>query len=189
MPSDAPPACSHDVGMSDLVPRPPPEVGARAGDALWRISDTRERTLGALADIDDDWVDRGPDHGRNTIGSILYHIAAIELDWVFSDVLREDFPADFRSWFPVDVRDATGRLAPVLGESLDRHGARLSWTREHVLDRLSLLDDDAFVAPRVVNGRRVSPVWVLHHLTQHEAEHRGQIQALITAFSGDERSS
>ena len=36
---------------------------------------------------------------RNTIGTLLYHIAAIELDWLHSEILEREFPGDFRTWF------------------------------------------------------------------------------------------
>jgi uncharacterized damage-inducible protein DinB len=37
-----------------------------------------------------------------------------------------------------------------------------------------------FRRPRPVNFYLVTPEWVLHHLMQHEAEHRGQIEILAT---------
>ena len=32
-----------------------------------------------------------------------------------------------------------------------------------------------FHRPRILERYNVSPAWVIHHLIQHEAEHRGQI--------------
>jgi hypothetical protein len=29
----------------------------------------------------------------------------------------------------------------------------------------------------------VSPAWVLHHLSQHEAEHRGEIESILAGLS------
>ncbi len=151
---------------------------------MWRLEDTRVRTLATLADVRDPWFDRLPHTGRNSIGTLLYHVAAIELDWVFDDVLGADFPDGFRDWFPLEVRDGEGRISRFEGESLDGHRRRLAWVRDHCIGRMSTLDDDAFVAAR--EGSTVTGSWVVHHLTQHEAEHRGQIQALVTSFGGAE---
>ncbi len=47
----------------------------------------------------------------NRIGTLLYHIAAIELDWLYVEVLEQEFPADLDALFRYDVRDAQGRLS------------------------------------------------------------------------------
>jgi len=46
-----------------------------------------------------------PGDAPNTIGTLLYHVAAIEADWLFDDVLGAEagvaWPAEL---FPFDVR-------------------------------------------------------------------------------------
>ena len=84
---------------------------------------------------------------------------------------------------PPDVRDAGGRLVAVGGLPLDAHLRRLDATRAVLIDRLRPMDAADLRRPRRLERYDVTPEWVLHHLLQHEAEHRGQI-ARIRAAAG-----
>jgi uncharacterized damage-inducible protein DinB len=46
------------------------------------------------------------------------------------------------------------------------------------------MTDDEFSRPRSLPAYDVSPAWVLHHLAQHEAEHRGEIGSIIARDGG-----
>jgi uncharacterized damage-inducible protein DinB len=150
---------------------------------LAMIEECRGRTLAAIADLEPDMVDRIAQGHVNTIGSILYHIAAIELDWLYAEILAEEFPEEAWTWFPHDVREEDGLLTRVVDDSLDRHVERLSWVRALVRDGLARLTDDDLHATRPTDdGGTVTPEWVLHHLMQHESEHRGQLSEIATAL-------
>ncbi|MBW7880735.1 MAG: DinB family protein [Anaerolineae bacterium] len=150
--------------------------------ALWQLEDSRRRTLRWLATVDPALVDWEPGGGEavNTLGTLLYHIGAIEIDWVFSDILQTGFPADIDRIFDVDVRDELGRLSAVRGQSIDQHLHRLQVARHAVLDALRPMTETDYVRPRTMERYLVSPAWALHHLAQHEAEHRGEMMALIS---------
>jgi uncharacterized damage-inducible protein DinB len=155
-----------------------PEIG------VWMaaLEDGRERTKKVIAGLRRDeleWVDpRFP----NTIGTLLYHIAAIELDWLYAEILVREFPDDAGDWFPLDVRDGTGRLSPMRGEELERPEARLAYVREKLLGVLATMPESEFRRPRTLEAYDVQPQWVVHHLLQHEAEHRAQISMLREAY-------
>jgi uncharacterized damage-inducible protein DinB len=153
------------------------------GAALWMLGDTRARTLAAAAGVTDRAVDAVPPGLPNTIGSLLYHIAAIEADWLYADILGEEYPDWMEAVFPHDVREEDGRLTPVLGETLQSHLERMASVRERFLADIRAVSDDDFVRVRETVSGMVSPQWVLHHLGQHEGEHRGQLQSAVTALS------
>ena len=155
----------------------PGGVDRRVGEALWRLDDARKRTLDVLGGVSDERLNEPATIGRNTIGSLLYHVAAIELDWLYADILQEPFPEGVEEWFPVDVRDQAGNLSSVR-EPLARHSERMGWVRAQVVARVRLLTPQALDEMHENDGARTTPAWVLHHLTQHEAEHRGQIELL-----------
>ncbi|MEX2322749.1 MAG: DinB family protein [Acidimicrobiia bacterium] len=146
------------------------------------LDECRGRTLSHLQDLDAPMIYAEVPGHPNTIGTILYHVAAIELDWLYAEILGEEFPEEMSTWFPADVRDDTGRLTPVTGESLDRHRERLAWVRGLLHDGLADKDDAFLFEDRPTDGGTVTSEWVLHHLMQHEAEHRGQIGELATAL-------
>lgn len=146
------------------------------GQALWRLEDARSRTLKGVVKVDDlDWA---PAPGLSSAGDLLYHLAAIELDWLGTEVRRGEFPGGWEEWFPVDVRDGQGRLVEMRGETRERHLARLSWVRSELLSTFRTMTLDDFHEGRVLPAYTVTPEWVLHHLTLHEAHHAGQIAFL-----------
>jgi uncharacterized damage-inducible protein DinB len=147
------------------------------------LHDTRARLLSDLESFDAAQLDRTPAGSPNSIGTLLYHIAAIELDWLYADLLERDFPADTADWFPVDVREEGGLLTPVV-EPLERHLARLGWVRGLLLAELQALTD-ADIDRTVNAGPQESGAdWVLHHMMQHEAEHRGQVGEIRAGLCG-----
>jgi len=166
----------------DLLVHPldgyPPDLGA----ALWMMADTRARTLRALDGLPADLIDQVPAGGDNSIGSLLYHLAAIEADWIYADILQADYPEWMTELFPDDVRTEGGQLTPVRAATLDEHIERLSSVRNHFLEDIAVVTGDDFRRPRKTESGTTTPEWVLHHLGQHEAEHRGQIQAIRLAL-------
>jgi uncharacterized damage-inducible protein DinB len=72
----------------------------------------------------------------------------------------------------------------VTGESLDDHWARLEEVRRRLLAAYQTMTLEDFRRVRALPEYDVTPEWVLHHLMQHEAEHRGQIAALRARAEG-----
>lgn len=141
------------------------------GRFLAALEDARKRTLALIEGLSDAELDRGE---PNTIGSVLYHVAAIEADWLFDDACGkpEEIPMEF---FPVEVREESGVLSPVRGVALSEHLSRLATIRRELIERIGSLDSHAFHRPNARVAYDVSPAYVLHHLMQHEAEHRAEI--------------
>lgn len=149
------------------------------GRWLWQLEDTRRQTKEALKDLSPaalDWI-ATPDN--NSIGTLLYHIALIETDWLYTEVLEyEPWPQELKELFTIDVRDEKGRLSLIQGVSLEEHLRRLDLARTHVMAAFQHSNLDEFRCSRVFPEYLVSAEWVLYHLIQHETEHRGHIQLL-----------
>jgi uncharacterized damage-inducible protein DinB len=140
------------------------------GKWLWILGDTRRRTLENLGGLDPAAVDWQPGWAKNTIGSLLYHLAAIEASWFYEDILQE-LPDDLDHRFPYDVRDEAGVLAAVRGTSIENHLSRLEKVRHDLMQVLIGMSAAEFHRKRTMPDYDVTPDWVLHHLVQHEAEH------------------
>lgn len=161
----------------------PEGYSPRVGALLAMSEDCRERTLRLLETLDPYRVDSPTEWQGNTVGSLLYHIAAIELDWLYAELMAKDFPEEASEWFPHDVREEGGRLTPVLGDPKERHLARLAWVRDRMREELRSLADEDLQATRSTDGdNTVTPEWVFHHLMQHEAEHRGQLGEILVSW-------
>jgi hypothetical protein len=167
-----------------LVLVEPDGVDPLVGGAIARLTDARRRTLRDLEGLDPAHVDRpGPD-GTNSVGAILYHVAAIEMAWLAEEILGLDaWPPGVEHLLPYDVRDEAGLLWAVRGQSLDDHLERLRITREVLVRELAALDTAEFRRVRVLADYDVTPEWVAFHLTQHEAEHRSELGRLRAAAS------
>ncbi len=158
---------------------PPSGYDPSVGRFVAMAVDTRRRLQRDLEDLRPDELDAMPGWSLNSIGTLLYHVAAIELDWTFADLCgrdESDFPAGTRDWFSIDVREEDGRLSPVV-EPMERHQGRLEWVRGHLFDTLREMSDADLDATFNEGDpeQEVGGAWILHHLLQHEAEHRGQI--------------
>jgi len=163
-----------------LVIEPVAASDPTIASCLGALEDSRARTLTLLADTDPGAIDWVRDD-ENTIGTLLYHVAAIEADWLYAEVLEQPFPPDIIDLFPYDVRETDGRLTPVGGRSLDQHIALLKSVRSRLLTAFQPMSLGDFRRARQLPDYDVTPEWVVHHLMQHEAEHRGQIGLLRTA--------
>jgi hypothetical protein len=156
-----------------------PEVGRW----LAALEDGRRDTLRELDRVTPEMVDWYPDAPLNSIGSLLYHIALIEADWVATEILElTDYPADLVQLLPWPDRDADGHLTRVDGLSLDAHRERLAGVREFVLARLRPVTNEDFHRIRHFERYDVAPDWAVHHVIQHEAEHRSHLAWLRDTY-------
>jgi hypothetical protein len=149
-----------------------PEVGRW----LSALDDGRQDTIRELADVTDEMVDQKPVHAPNSIGTLLYHIALIELDWLVVDGLGPESAVRWpEELVPFADRDGEGTLTIVRGESVLTHLERLGAVRALVHEHLGPMTVEDFHSPRAREHYDVTPAWIAHHLLQHEAEHRAHI--------------
>jgi uncharacterized damage-inducible protein DinB len=148
---------------------------------LWALQNTRLRTMRELEGVRPLMIDWSPGDDESSIGTILYHMADIEADWLYVEALGLEVPPQLMAdLFPHPTRDAQGRLTQVLGFSLEQHLSRLATVRNLVLAAYQSMELSEFRRVRSFRYYDVTAEYVLHHLMQHEAEHRSQLGALRT---------
>jgi uncharacterized damage-inducible protein DinB len=158
---------------------PLPGYEPTIGRWLWLLEDTRHETKEALAGLAPAAVDLTPIPNDNSIGTLLYHIALIELDWLYTEILEDQpWPEELKQLFALNHRDEQAHLSVFQGASLEEHLHRLDVARRYLLDALHSMTLEEFRRPHPFPDYTVTSEWVLHHLIQHEAEHRGHIQML-----------
>jgi uncharacterized damage-inducible protein DinB len=163
------------VNREQRLIQPPAGFAPEVAQWVWALQDTRQRTkqtLAGLTDVATDWV---PPEGGNSIGMLLYHLMAIEMSYLYEDILEIGWSAELEPLIVYGVRDDEGKLSLVQGEPLATHLHRLDSARSLLLAALGKMTPDDLRRPRFVEQYEVTPEWIFHHLMQHEAEHRGQI--------------
>ncbi|TCP25596.1 DinB family protein [Scopulibacillus darangshiensis] len=157
---------------------PLPEYEEEIGRWLWALEDIRSTLITGLKDADWRILDTKIDE-RQTIGSLLYHIALIEADWLYEEVLCSEWDPLIRLLFPLNVRSEDGSLTHFEGESIEEHVYRLDMVREVFLSHFLSMDLTDWRTSRVLEKYDVTPEWVVYHLIEHESHHRGQIFQML----------
>src|SRR5690606_3154515 len=141
---------------------------------LWGMEETRRGLLATVRGLDQQQLDwRGPTGSDNSIGSLLYHIALVELDWLHYDLLLTEPPQEVLASFPHHHRTPDGRLAHVEGVSSYDHLECLTPVRRHYHEALRPMSPQDSNADREPEGDdyTVTPAWSVFHLVAHEAGH------------------
>lgn len=164
-----------------------PGYDPEIGHWLWALEEVRGRTVQVVGDLDQNALDwQGPSGVENAIGSLLYHIALVEMSWLFMDILLSEIPPDIKRYFPYDMA-TSGRITPVLGVGLEDHLERLQRSRRVLLEAfegMSVKDWQTLRDPGDVDYQ-VSPAWAVFHLLEHESGHTAQVSAMKARIGRD----
>lgn len=161
-----------------------PEYEEEIGRWLWCLEDVRRTLKTELIGISQSKLDTKIDE-RQTIGSLLFHIALVEADWLYVEVLGAEWDPEIRSLFPLESHSEDGSLTHIEGQSLEEHFYRLNKVREVFLFHFRSMDLTDWRKPRVLEHYDVTPEWVVYHLIEHESHHRGQIFQLLRKLRND----
>lgn len=161
-----------------------PDYEPEIGRALWCLEDVRHNLTKKLKGIAQSELDRKIE-SKHSIGSLLYHIAYVEAGWLYGEVMeKEAWDSEIEELFPLDGWP-DGKLAHVDGDTLDVHLYRINKVRETLLSHFRSMNLVDWRRARVLDEYEVTPEWVIYHLMEHEAHHRGQIFQLLREIRGD----
>lgn len=167
-----------------VLAEPFPAVSTEIGRWSAVLMECRARTLKTIDGIGQVELDWRPPNCANAIGSLLYHIGLIEADWLYNEIIEQPVPERLKLLFGVEDRTSDGTLTSPCGESVNQHASRLALVRGQLLTCLSEMTMTEFRRVRHLRDYDVFPEWVVVHLLQHEAEHRGQIALVRKLFKG-----
>jgi uncharacterized damage-inducible protein DinB len=167
--------------MAEILRLDPDVIRCReplVGRYLTMLADCRQETIEAIRKTREDLLYWRRNDFDSSISDLLYHIALVEADWLHTEVLETPLPESLKQHLPYDDRDPQGRLIHVGAERLEDSLERLEKVRGMLTAAFAAMDLADFKRLRHMARYDVNPEWVLHHLLQHEAEHRGQINTM-----------
>lgn len=164
-----------------------PAATHEAGPWLWAMEEMRAATLDTLERIEQgglgqeflDW--RGADGRDNSVATVLYHVAHVEVGWLYYDMLGSELPADMRQIVPEGGRDEEGRLPHIPGLTFEQLREKLALTRERFLQIMSQLTPEEWRTASEPEGEdyAVTPAWIAFHLLEHEAGHLYEVRRMV----------
>ena len=168
---------------------PPGFRSASVGRFLWQMDEQRRTLIADTRGLSSEVLAWQPAPGMNTIGMLLAHIAYAECH--LAQVGLEGKPtSDVRAIIGIGEEDEGLPLAPDAPPPSALAGRDLAWF-DGLLERAraetrrvaSTLGEDDLA--RDIHRRRpdgservVNVGWVLYHILEHEAGHRGQINLI-----------
>jgi uncharacterized damage-inducible protein DinB len=164
----------------EALPGYQPEIGRW----VWCLEDVRRTILKRITGLSQEVLDKRL-NGGHSIGQLLYHIAFIEADWVYEEVLEGKWNPDIRSLFPEQDRNVDNTLTHIQGQSINEHLHRLNAVRKELLYHFRSMNLDDWRRSRSLEYYDVTPEWVIYHLIEHESHHRGQIFQMLRTFKDE----
>lgn len=152
---------------------------------LQALKETREKLLSMVSDIEFQELHYGYS-SFPTVGAYLLHIAQIELWWVKNALMGESVTEEEKERYYFQEKQV---IAAPDDKELSWFLARLAEARDYIRAYFNQLSDVEYRKPGpeiMINGEtlRYSPEWVISHLIDHEAYHRGQAAMVLKMVSG-----
>lgn len=145
------------------------------------MEEVRQQLEEAVAGMSDEQVQRPALPGAHAIGALVLHIGEAEWYWMEMVISGHKLSAEDRAMACWDVLEDFDNF-PSKGYSAKFCLAEISKIREQTRQKLATfadLDlDRIFSIERRGEIREQSLRWILHHLIDHEAQHKGQILML-----------
>jgi uncharacterized damage-inducible protein DinB len=150
------------------------------GKYLSLMEDVRRRTLEYAEGLTAEQLSWHPNPKVESIGTLLLHIAAAEHSYIQEDIMRIPMGEEWKIAFPIRFN-----IPQVSGKELQYYMNKLNEVRVETRKVLiNLLDDDlekviSPLEPAAGNEEiEFSIEWLLYHLIEHEAHHKGQIAVM-----------
>ncbi len=187
----AQPAASEDSDLTIVGPKKgyAPQIGTLVSEMAF-MRDQVLRSVKGLSQKDLDFL---LDDKANTIGALLLHLAAIEAFFqvnTFQGLSGDKIPEPFKEkWgMPMELGDPARKA--IKGNNLDYYLDILNKTREATLAEFRKRDDAWLLAVDKTWGWGPTNNYCKwFHVTEHEANHNGQIKFLKNRLPGAKPAS
>ena len=162
-----------------------PKLDPRLSLLWWMLEDVRNVTLKGIEGLSKEQLFQPPIEGEYPVGAYLMHLAEAEVAWLqiltgtkIDKVIKKRIYYD--SWMDPSKSDAERPKALL---EINEYLEAIKEVRELLKSYMSSLKDsdlDGFVVQQRKDGEhKILRKWIIYHLIEHEAHHRGQMMLLI----------
>ena len=160
---------------------PPDNLSREIGFYFAGMEEVREQLREAVEGMSDDHIGRPAISDAHAIGALVLHIGEAEWYWMQCVVSGHKVTDEIRDSAYWDVLKDSKRF------SEQSYSAKfclneIKKIRQQTYETLSSFDDSqldrVFTFERRGETQELSLRWILHHLIDHEAQHKGQILML-----------
>lgn len=167
--------------MRRRVLTPTPGLSTGIGYYLSGMEEVRSQLVAAVKTIPDDLIGKPPFLGAHSIGGLVLHIGEAEWFWMQMVVSGRQLTEEVKNSSYWDILDDVERVARE-GLTTEFCLQEAEKVRNQTRDVLFSFNDKDL--ERIIHyERQDKPTehnlrWILHHLIDHEAQHKGQILML-----------
>lgn len=160
---------------------PHPGLSTGIGFYLSGMEEVRSQVVKAVKDIPNDRIGKPAFLGAHSIGGLVLHIGEAEWFWMQMVVSGHKLTDEDRKAACWDILDEVDRVAS-RGYSTEFCLQEVEKIRNQTRDVLFSFNDADL--ERMISFERRGEIsehslrWILHHLIDHEAQHKGQILML-----------
>ncbi|HJU91677.1 MAG TPA: DinB family protein [Pyrinomonadaceae bacterium] len=164
--------------MRRRVLTPHPGLSTGIGYYLAGMEEVRRQVAVAVKDISDDLIGKPPFLGAHSIGGLVLHIGEAEWFWMKMVVGGQKLTDEVKNAPYWDILDDVDRVARN-GYTAEFCLKEAEHIRNQTRDVLFSYNDKDL--ERIITFERDGKTteynlrWILHHLVDHEAQHKGQI--------------
>jgi len=149
----------------------------------WMLQDVRVETLKGIEELTQEKLFQAPAEGEFPIGAYLMHFGEVDTHW-YSELTGQQMPDEIRkrvyeySWFDVPAENFN---PPSIAPEVNEYLGAIAETRKVLFDYMDKMKDSELedVVRLKKNGEPLTKKWIIYHLIEHEAHHRGQMFMLI----------
>ncbi len=152
----------------------------RIGRYLTQMEDVRRQVKKYVEGLTAEQLAWHPSDKTESIGTLLLHIAAVECSWIGEDIMRRPMADEWKIAFPIRFG-----IPQISGQPLDYFLKTLDVVREQTKADLRSIEDedlDRLIMPLDPGDpgatSQFSMEWILYHVIEHEAHHKGQIAVM-----------
>jgi len=152
---------------------------------LYMLDDVRKVTLKGVSGLTKEQLFQEPIPGEYPIGSFIMHMGECDLYWLeVASGLKQPEELEKRvysnCWYDCKIENSNPPKEPI---EIEEYFSAIAEARERLRNYLLSLDDSALeeeVLQKWKSGQEMlKRKWIIYHLIEHEAHHRGQMFMLI----------